>query len=82
MDVYYHKPNWKESAKEGYELTFLDHPSILCLYRVIKRNIKYYDRTRSDMAKYCKESLDFFKFILLFNYNNNRINTKEKNKKI
>ena len=55
-------------------IIYLDYGSISCLYRVLKRNIKYYGKTRSDMAKGCKESFDFsfLKFVLLFNYNNKK----------
>ena len=55
-------------------IIYLDYGSISCLYRVIKRNIKYYGTNRSDMAKGCKESFDFsfLKFVLLFNHNNKK----------
>ena len=55
-------------------IIYLDYGSISCLYRVLKRNIKYYGKKRSDIAKGCTESFDlaFLKFVLLFNYHNKK----------
>ena len=37
---------------------FLDIPRILCLWRVIKRWIRYHGRSRPDMAAGCSEKID------------------------
>lgn len=53
-------------------IIYLDYSSIKCCLRVLKRNITYYGRTRSDMATGCRESFDlsFLQFVLMFNYRN------------
>ena len=53
-------------------IIYLDYSSVRCCLRVLKRNIIYYGRTRSDMATGCKEdfNLDFLKFVLMFNVRN------------
>jgi adenylate kinase family enzyme len=38
---------------------FLDMARLVCLWRVLKRAIRYRSRTRSDMAEGCRERLDF-----------------------
>jgi adenylate kinase family enzyme len=49
-------------------IIFLDYNRCLCLYRAIMRSIKYYGKTRPDMAKGCKEQFDlsFAKWIWEF----------------
>lgn len=37
---------------------FLDLPPLVCLYRVIKRRLKYHNTNRPDMAAGCNEKLD------------------------
>jgi adenylate kinase family enzyme len=37
---------------------FLDMPRVLCLYRVLKRALKYRNATRPDMADGCNEKVD------------------------
>ena len=53
-------------------IIYLDYPSIKCCLRVIKRNITYFRKKRSDIADGCKERFDLFflKFVLTFNYKN------------
>ena len=53
-------------------IIYLDYSSVRCFLRVLKRNITYYGRTRSDMATGCKENfnLDFLKYVLMFNVRN------------
>jgi adenylate kinase family enzyme len=48
---------------------FLDRSTTLCLYRVLKRIILNYGRTRSDMAPDCRERFDlpFLHYVLFFN---------------
>ena len=38
---------------------FLDMPRRLCLWRVFKRRVQYFGRTRPDMAPGCKEKIDW-----------------------
>ena len=67
-------------------IIYLDYSSIRCCLRVLKRNITYYGRKRSDMAEGCKEGFDlaFLKFVLTFNRKNrtNIYNRLEKAKNI
>lgn len=44
---------------------FIDMPRIICMYRVLKRQIQYYNRTRPDMGEECNEKVDlaFLKWI-------------------
>lgn len=37
---------------------FLDLPRRVCLYRILKRTIKYYGRSRPDMTEGCNERID------------------------
>ncbi len=66
-------------------IIYLDYSSIRCFFRVLKRNITHYGRTRPDMAAGCKEdfNLAFLKFVLMFNHRNrlNIYNRLEKAKK-
>lgn len=39
-------------------IIFLDMPRALCLYRVLKRRLRYHNRSRPDMQKDCKEKID------------------------
>lgn len=38
---------------------YLDFPRAVCLYRAVKRALKYYNKTRPDMGEGCNEKLDF-----------------------
>ena len=40
-------------------IIFLDLPRRVCLYRVLKRTLRYYGTTRPDMSEGCNERLDF-----------------------
>ena len=53
-------------------IVFLDLPPALCLLRVLRRQIRYRDRSRPDMALGCPEKLDptFLKWI--WNYRRDR----------
>ena len=53
-------------------IIFLDLPPLLCLLRVVRRQIRYRNRTRPDMAPGCPEKLDpvFLKWI--WNYRRDR----------
>jgi len=47
---------------------FMDMPRLLCLYRVIKRRIRYHGRTREDLNEECPEALDFAFLRLVWSY--------------
>ena len=70
-------------------IIFFDLPRYLCLFRVIKRRIRYHGKTRPDMNEGCKEKIDpeFLKWIWNFNKINRpeilaKINTLAQNKRI
>ncbi len=48
---------------------YLDFPISLCLWRLIKRIVKWHGRTRPDMGKGCPERLDlaFFWYVATWN---------------
>jgi len=46
-------------CKASDAIVFLDLPVYLCLWRVLKRQIKYRGKTRADMGKECKERFSF-----------------------
>lgn len=52
-------------------IIFLNMPTYLCIYRVIKRKLMYHGRSRPDMTEGCPEKLDFnfLKWILGYNKN-------------
>ncbi|WP_042148867.1 DNA topology modulation protein [Paucisalibacillus sp. EB02] len=56
MDIRLHKAD---------TIIFLDIPRSTCLYRVIKRRLRYRNRTRPDMREGCEErlNLDFVKWV-------------------
>lgn len=49
-------------------IIFLDYPTLICIYRTIKRMIRYWGRSRPDMTEGCNERFDwpFFHFILTY----------------
>lgn len=49
---------------------FLDLPRYVCIYRILKRTVLYYGKTRPDMADGCKERLDLEFFLWVWNYPN------------
>lgn len=49
-------------------IIFLDIPRRVCLYRVIKRAIKYHGKNRPDMAEGCNEKLDLGFLLWVWNY--------------
>ena len=50
-------------------IIFLDFPTWKCLWRVIRRTLKYYGQVRPDMPEGCRERFDwqFCHYILTFN---------------
>jgi adenylate kinase family enzyme len=60
-------------------IIYLEMPLIVCLYRVFKRWIKHFGKTRPDMGEGCKEKLDY-KFIkyILTTYRSRKIKMRNK----
>ncbi len=58
--------------KEADTLIYLNYPTSLSLYRVIKRRIMYHNKTRPDMGEGCNEKIDleFLKWIIGFKRKN------------
>ncbi len=54
--------------KRADTLIFLDYPTWLCLFRVIKRTIKHYNKVRPGMSNGCRErfSLSFLHYVFTF----------------
>ncbi len=51
-------------------IVFLDLPRLVCLYRILKRTIKYYGRSRPDMTPGCNERFDLEFVLWVWNYPN------------
>ncbi|WP_102027686.1 DNA topology modulation protein [Salirhabdus sp. Marseille-P4669] len=49
-------------------ILFFDLPRTVCVYRVLKRMIKYRNQTRPDMAEGCREKLDFHFLKWIWNF--------------
>lgn len=49
-------------------VVFLDMPRLLCLYRIIKRRIRYHGKTRPDLNEECPEKLDWAFVRWVWNY--------------
>ncbi|MEM1324523.1 MAG: DNA topology modulation protein [Bacteroidota bacterium] len=49
---------------------FLDRPTYLCFYRVLKRTWRNHGRTRSDMTRDCPDrfDLEFLHYVLMYNW--------------
>jgi adenylate kinase family enzyme len=60
-----------ERLKRSDTVIFLDMPRWLCVFRIFKRLISEYGKTRDDMAEGCKESFDwpFLMYVLKFRKN-------------
>ena len=56
-------------AERADTIIFINMPTYVCFYRVIKRRVMYKDKSRPDMAEGCPESIDFefFKWVLTYN---------------
>ncbi|WP_028594706.1 DNA topology modulation protein [Paenibacillus assamensis] len=61
--------------KEADVIVFFDLPSIMNMYRVIKRRVQYHGKTRPDRNEGCEEKLDwaFIKWVWSFRRNNRPI---------
>ena len=49
-------------------IIFLDMPRLLCLWRILKRNLQYRRGGRPDMAEGCREKLDYEFVSWVWNY--------------
>jgi adenylate kinase family enzyme len=49
-------------------IVFLDLPRLLCLWRVVKRNLRYRNGGRPDITEGCPEKLDFEFVSWIWNY--------------
>lgn len=70
-------------------IIFLDMPTLLCLYRVLKRRLKYHGKTRPDMNEECPEKIDwaFLKWVWNFKHRSrmkllNRLEAVKEDKEI
>ncbi|AKG36157.1 DNA topology modulation protein [Paenibacillus durus] len=65
--------------KKADLIIFLDMPRLLCMYRIIKRRIKYHKKARPDMNEGCPEKLDWEFVKWVWNYRKrSRMNTIKK----
>ncbi|RUS45827.1 DNA topology modulation protein [Cohnella sp. AR92] len=49
-------------------IVFLDMPTLLCVYRVLKRRVQYSGKTRPDLNEGCPEKLDWAFLKWVWNY--------------
>ncbi|MGF7050704.1 adenylate kinase family enzyme [Paenibacillus sp. DS2015] len=49
-------------------IIYLDMPTSLCIYRVLKRRLMYHKKSRPDMNEECPEKLDWEFFRWVWNY--------------
>lgn len=56
-------------AENADTIIFIDMPTYLCLYRIMKRRLIYIGRSRPDITVGCPEGMDFefFKWVLTYN---------------
>lgn len=57
-----------ERMEQCDTVIFLDIPRLICIWRVIKRAIRYYGRSRPDMAQGCPEKVDMEFLQWIWNY--------------
>ena len=60
----------KYRIEKADTIIFLDYPTWRCLWRVLKRTVKYYGKERPDMPIGCKErfSFEFIHYVAMFNF--------------
>jgi adenylate kinase family enzyme len=70
---------WDLRIPRADTIIFLDQPTYLCLYRVLKRIISNYGKTRPDMPAGCPERFDlqFFHYVLTYNLTRRKSNLKK-----
>lgn len=56
-------------AERADTIIFINMPTHICFYRIMKRRIIYRGKSRPDMAEGCQEGIDFefFKWVLTYN---------------
>ncbi|HHT20414.1 MAG TPA: DNA topology modulation protein FlaR [Tissierellia bacterium] len=66
IDGNYSRYHYEERMEQADLIVFLNFNRWQCLYRVIKRYLRYRNRTRSDMTQGCNEKIDpeFIRWIL------------------
>jgi len=70
---------WDLRIPRADTIIFIDQPTYVCLYRVIKRIISYHGKTRPDMTEGCPERFDlqFFHYVLTYNLRRRKSNLKK-----
>jgi adenylate kinase family enzyme len=70
---------WDLRIPRADTIIFLDQPTYVCLYRVLKRIISNYGKTRPDMPAGCPERFDlqFFHYVLIYNLTRRKSNLKK-----
>jgi len=70
---------WDLRIPRADTIIFIDQPTYVCLYRVIKRIISYHGKTRPDMTEDCPERFDlqFFHYVLTYNLRRRKSNLKK-----
>lgn len=58
--------------KSADTIIFLNMPTYICLYRIIKRRFMYHNKSRPDMNEGCPEKLDLEFIKWVWNYKRNR----------
>lgn len=60
---------WDLRIPRADTIIYLDKPTSVCMYRVLKRIFKYHGQVRPDMAEGCKERFDFefLHYVMMFN---------------
>ena len=58
----------KQRLPRADTVIYLDYPSWLCLWRVLRRRVQYHGRTRPDIGPGCPESIDaeFIQWVINF----------------
>lgn len=53
-------------------IIFLDYPTYISLFSIIKRRIQYHGKTRPDMGEGCKEKIDLEFILWIYNFRKNK----------
>lgn len=68
-----------ERLERADTVVYLDYPIRLCLWRLMRRIVRYRGRTRPDMTEGCPERFDFEFLIYLMRWNSGpRLRTEER----
>lgn len=78
VDAYIQKDSWitdgnyrgtlDKRLSSADTIIFIDVPRIVCLYRSIKRSIKYRGKSRPDLTEGCNEKFDWEFYKWIWNY--------------